>query len=47
MCTLLSYSLGGSNVAQLLLHNADSPFVMSAGITVIEKLYLQCIHYPL
>ncbi len=31
-----SYSLGCSKVAQLLLYNADFPFEMSAGITVVD-----------
>jgi hypothetical protein len=35
---VLSYSLGCSKLSQLLLYkyNADSPFVMSAGITVVD-----------
>ncbi len=30
------YSLGCSKVAQLLLYNADSPFVILAGINVVD-----------
>ncbi len=33
---VLSYGLAYSKVAQLLLNNEDIPFVMSAGITVVD-----------
>ncbi len=35
------------SLLSLLLYNADSPFVMSAGITVVEKLYVHCVDYPM
>jgi hypothetical protein len=38
VCFLVLY-LGCSKVAQLLLYNAVSPFVMSAVITLCKKLY--------
>ncbi len=33
------YCLSRSKMALLLLNNADSPFVMSTAIPIVEKLY--------
>jgi hypothetical protein len=47
-CTVLSYSLGCLKVAQLLLYNTDSPFVMSAGLIVVDgncTLYIGKLPY--